>query len=443
MIEGTVLSGRNPRIAVKGEKHRRRTILEAKKTRRERRQIRYFRWFNILLKLTFFGLYLKRAFNIRAENRAIFKKIKPPYLILPNHSSLFDPFVLSGFVPEPVYFVTADGNLRSRFMKFVLSLVGAIPKTKVIPDIETVKDIMHIKNKGGVIGIFPEGQATWDGHTLPLFYSTAKLVRLLKVPVITAIIKGAYLSLPRWAWNRRRGELVISFKLGMTPEEIKGLSVDQIHERLNKLLEYDEFEYQKDRMIEYKSNRRAEHLELALFMCPSCGKIGTMKSRRNRFSCINCGYRVRVNPFGFFEPRGEDTKLIFKTIREWSLWQEEAMEKFISERKKEQSAAPLFEDNLVAMLKGYRARPLKDFHTGRLSLYLDRIELVTLRNEKIVFPMSEIEGISVLKHHRLEFYNKNVLYRANFPVKKISGLKWYSAVRAIKGDKQKDRAETA
>ena len=430
------------RYALEGKKQNRRHILEVKNNHREKRSVRYFNWFNKLLKMTFFGMYLKGAFNLKAENREVFRKVKPPFLILPNHPSVYDPFMLSGYVPQPVYFVTADGNLRSRVMKFLLSLVGAIPKSKAISDIETIKDIIYIKNKGGVIGIFPEGQSTWDGHTLPLLYSTAKLVKFLKIPVVTVVLKGAYLSLPRWAWNRRRGKLVISYELGLTPEKIKALSVDEIHKELTRLLEYDEYEYQKTHMIEYKSNRRAEHLELALFFCPSCGHIGTTRSRRNRFFCTQCGYRVRLNPYGFFEPkRGQE--LIFQTIREWSLWQEGAVERFVAEKKQEGSDSPLFEDNLVTMLKGYRSRPLKDFHTGKLSLYIDRIELLTLRNEVVSFPLSEVEGISVLKQHKLEFYFHNALYRVNFPMKKISGFKWYSLVRTLKGEKATDRIEPA
>jgi len=73
------------RYALEGKKQNRRHILEVKNNHREKRSVRYFNWFNKLLKMTFFGMYLKGAFNLKAENREVFRKVKPPFLILPNH----------------------------------------------------------------------------------------------------------------------------------------------------------------------------------------------------------------------------------------------------------------------------------------------------------------------------------------------------------------------
>ena len=76
-------------------------------------------------------------------------------------------------------------------MRWLLKLVGTIPKAKVIPDIETVNDIVQVvRRQKGIIGLFPEGAQSWNGSTLPLVPSTAKLLKLLKVPVVQVLIRG-------------------------------------------------------------------------------------------------------------------------------------------------------------------------------------------------------------------------------------------------------------
>jgi len=69
-------------------------------------------------------------------------------------------------IPDPVYWVTGDGNMRSSVMRVLLGLVGSIPKSKSIPDLETINWIVEvIRKRKGVVGLFAEGQASWDGHT--------------------------------------------------------------------------------------------------------------------------------------------------------------------------------------------------------------------------------------------------------------------------------------
>ncbi len=104
-----------------------------------------------------FGIYLRQKFKLSAENSEACL-VPPPFLLLANHTNFWDPFLLSLYTPEPIYFVTADEYFRNPFLKFLLGLAGAIPKSKFISDQMTVIDIFRIKRKGGVIGIFPEGK---------------------------------------------------------------------------------------------------------------------------------------------------------------------------------------------------------------------------------------------------------------------------------------------
>ncbi|MFA6366817.1 MAG: lysophospholipid acyltransferase family protein, partial [Candidatus Hydrogenedentales bacterium] len=172
------------------------------------------------------GSFIAGTYNAHAIGREIFDTVKPPFILVGNHSCNMDPFLTNFFVPHPVHWVTSDGNLRSPLMRFLLiKLVGSIPKSKAIPDIETVNWIVEfIRKRKSVVGFYPEGQATWDGTSLPSLVSTAKLVKLLKVPVICAVSRGAFMTKPRWSYGKRKGEMEIEFTQLLDPLSIKQLS---------------------------------------------------------------------------------------------------------------------------------------------------------------------------------------------------------------------------
>jgi len=391
---------------------------------------RNYRWFNKLLRWSYV-IWLRAFYRIEVVGREIAKGMKPPFVVVANHVSILDPFMLGGHLTEPVYWITSDGNMRTRLMKALLRLVGSIPKSKVIPDIETIGwTVDVIRKRGGVVGIFAEGQATWDGTTLPLIPSTAKLLKLLKVPVLGAVIKGGYLSLPRWTWARRRGKVEIEWKRLFEPDELKALGADQILERLEAGLAHDEAEWEAGEKARFSSLRRAEHLELALYRCPSCEAIGSMRSHRHRFYCLSCGMALVLDSRGRLKGarRGQAP---YEAIKDWNRWQEASMRGFAADAARDRPGRPLFSDAGALLLRGYRLNPLRKLRTGTLILFPDRLELATILGERLTFPLDQVEGINVLKRALLEFYVGRELYQVRFPFRHISARKWMDAVVAL------------
>jgi len=389
------------------------------------------RWFNYLLRFTF-AAFLKRAFRIHAVGAGILRKTKPPYVLIPTHHGTLDPFMISYFVPEPVYWVTSDGNMRSSIMKWLLGLVGSIPKSKAIPDMETIGWIVEvIRKRGGVVGVFAEGQASWDGHTQAIIPSTAKLVKLLKVPVIVAVLKGAYFSQPRWAWNKRPGCMEIDFKLVMDGAEARARSPEEILGSLESAMEYDEEAWRANHPARHRGSGRARHLELALYMCPACRQVGSMRSYVNRIYCRACGHVVRLSRDYTFTAVGKSAPR-FGSIREWDAWQRTEFAAMV-EAAAADTGAPVFADWGVMLLRGYRANPLRRIRSGTMVLYPDRIELATLLGERLAFPIAKIEGESVLKQQLFEFYVGKSLYQFRFPRRFQSARKWLDAVSLLKG----------
>ncbi len=390
-----------------------------------------YRFFNRLLRISF-GAWLKRAYKVETVGLEAVRATRPPYVVIPTHASMIDPFMVGSLVPEPVYWVTSDGNMRTRLMRSLLRLVGSIPKSKAIPDLETVGMMVDVvRKKRGVVGIFAEGQASWDGRTQGVFPSTAKLLKLLKVPVFVVVLKGVYLSLPRWSWRRRRGLVELEFKRAFESEELKTLDADAIHERLVAAMAHDEFAWLGERRISWRGRARAEHLELALFMCPECGKVGGLRSFRNRFRCHGCGALARVDRRGGFVPIGDSKGFRFRDIRAWDLWQGAAFRAWLEERSRKHPDAPLFSDSGVALLRGRKMNPLRRVRTGSLVLFPDRLELAPLVGGRLSFPLASLSGVGTLKQHLFEFYDGKALYQVRFARRWCSGRKWQAALEFL------------
>lgn len=396
---------------------------------------RNLRWFNRILRWTF-GRWLRRTYGLEGEGLGIFREIKPPFVLVCNHVTTRDPFFVSTLVPEPVWWVSSDAYLRSAPLRFLLSLVGAIPKAKAIPDLVTVDAIVKtVRKRKGVIGIFPEGEQSWDGRTQRLGKAGAKLFKLLKVPVIVARIQGGYAALPRWTWKRRGGGVRVTFEKVLGPEELATMDFDAIEATLVSALHHDDLAWIESEGRNYRSRRRAERLELALFMCPTCSGLGTMRSEGATLRCESCGAaqlldgRYRFRRLGATEPR-------FGDPREWMEWQAAAVSMLAFEAVAGRREGPLFSDEDVRVLRGRHMRPLSAVARGRLELHRDRMELVEADGTHLVFHLRDIDGIGILTRQTLEFHVGRHLYRATFAHRGVSALKWRLAVEALKREAQ-------
>lgn len=372
------------------------------------------------------GKYVKNKFNVTYLGDGIFSKLKTSYLLLGNHTNFWDPVLIAYKVPDYIYFVSSDEYFRKPVLKKLFKKVGAIPKTKFLSDRATVKNIIKIKNKGGAIGIFPEGRRNWDGTTLEILYPTAKLVKNLKIPVIRALLQGATLSYPRWAKKARKGKLIVDYKQVLSPEGIQTLSVDEIHQVITKELAHNEYTWQRERMIPFKGKNLAEHLELFLFTCPHCQTIGKLKSKQDQFFCQHCGYQTTYNQYGFFETNLQS--LYFDNPASWNLWQLDNLKQKIA---KNQSAEPIIQDHQIILLKGQRLRPLKKIQIGQIALFENRIEFVSLLGEKFSFQLFKISGLNIQYNNKFEFYYEKELFRFSFKLNLNSAYKWVAAIQYL------------
>ena len=108
-----------------------------------------------------------------------------PLLIIGNHTSFYDFLYMARILyPHRINFVVAAKYFRFPGLSQILRFARAIPKNLFSADIRTVSRSVSIIKQGGIVGIYPEGQISLGGITLPLPEGIGKLVKHLGVTVV-------------------------------------------------------------------------------------------------------------------------------------------------------------------------------------------------------------------------------------------------------------------
>ncbi|MDD3656485.1 MAG: lysophospholipid acyltransferase family protein [Atribacterota bacterium] len=353
--------------------------------------------------------------------------LNPPYLLIGNHANFWDGFLANLFIKDPICFLVSDEYFRKPILRRLLEIEGSIPKKKFLADFSAIKEALRAKETERIIGIFPEGRRNWDGSVQEIIFATAKLIKMLKIPVVRVLLKGSYLTFPRWARFKRKGKIILNYKLIMMPDKIQEMSVDNIFQKITASLTYREYDFQRKAMNIYQGRNLAERLELFLYFCPNCQEIGTLYSRGDDLFCRRCNYEVRYDQYGFLTTEGK--QLYFDNPADWNQWQIDWSKNFLRNYQKNDYKGNLVQDEGVncAIIKQFKKlKPLPD-----CKLIWQGRELILTKNEKeyLRFELKEIKGINVQYNNRFEFYYKEQLYQFYFNSDSISAYKWCIMIR--------------
>src|SRR6056297_2707234 len=188
-----------------------------------------------------FRWYLGRIFSLNVERNDTVGLV-PPYMVIGNHANFWDGVLVNLFIKDPISFLVSDEYFRKPLLGWLLRIEGSIPKKKFFADFTAIKEALKAKETGRIIGIFPEGKRNWDGSIEEILFPTAKLIKMLKIPVVQVLLKGSYLTFPRWARFSRKGKISLSYGLILTQDNIQELSVESIYREIKKSLSYREYD---------------------------------------------------------------------------------------------------------------------------------------------------------------------------------------------------------
>lgn len=259
-------------------------------------------------------------------NRVNMEGIEPPYILLCNHSSFLDFYVMLDAVrTHKINFPAAVSDYLG--IKPFLDRLGCSPKRRFISDLATIKQCAHALNHGRIYGIYVEARFCLCGTTEVIPKSVAQLVKSSNVPVVTLTCRGNHLYQPFWGDRKKRNvkNIVADMTLAYDREELKNHSVEEIHERICSLLYNDDFRWQSENRVEVKYKKRAEGLHRVLYQCPKCMTEFEMDSEGDRIFCRHCKKEWTLNIYGELEAVEGETEFIYPS--DWYKWEREQVRK--------------------------------------------------------------------------------------------------------------------
>ena len=225
-------------------------------------------------------------------------RISSPSIVISNHTSFFDfLYVMWACKHTPIHFVVARKYVETKPLSTILRWGHVIPKSLFQVDPMAMKQMIEVIKEGGVLGLFPEGQISITGVTLPFPQGIGKLIKKVKVPVYAVQTKGAYLKDPSWTNVKRKGRIDSELRQVLTPEAIDSLTPEEIEEQLYQSLPTNPF-YETNRE-EFHGKNLAKGLEHILCVCPNCHHEGTMESQKNQLICQECHFTYEVQADGW------------------------------------------------------------------------------------------------------------------------------------------------
>ena len=235
-------------------------------------------------------LILGPGYGTKVYWKTNFKNVKGPYILISNHASRADYLFNAAFLKERVNFVLGYNEVFRSHLSGTVNGVNCIPKKNFQFEPKAMMRMKEIIDKGGVVSIYPEGMSSISGANQPVASGTGNFLKKMGVPVYYSVIKGGYLSCPKYNVIDRPGTVETTLDIMFTPQELEEMSPEEIEDRVNELLYHDDYEWNKKRKYHYKTKgKTAEGLETILYWCPKCGKEHVMASSGDKIYCKSCG----------------------------------------------------------------------------------------------------------------------------------------------------------
>jgi 1-acyl-sn-glycerol-3-phosphate acyltransferase len=158
------------------------------------------------------AVFMKLLFTCVARIRVLRREntnYQGGFLLVANHISHFDPFILSAVVRRKIDWMAMAEFFSLPFVGAALRAVEAFPAARGRADRKTIRTAIERLKQGCIVGLFPEGgirdgnQSILEGA--PLRPGAVTLAHMARVPILPCVILGSdrLYSIKNWLFLRR------------------------------------------------------------------------------------------------------------------------------------------------------------------------------------------------------------------------------------------------
>jgi 1-acyl-sn-glycerol-3-phosphate acyltransferase len=275
--------------------------------------------------------------------------------------------------------------------------------------------------RGESVGIFPEGDGSWDGETMDFARKIVKLLKLCAVPVVTVRNSGGYLTRPKWAESARRGKIQLQFDV-IDADELARLSEDKLYELIKERIYVNDVKSSLATNVKYKGKKLAAGIQYLLWKCPRCEAEGSIAGKGNQVRCAKCGAawdlsaNLRVTPLMKAEP---GLASVIQDLKDWNDWQKAAISNKVNGEAMNGCLA-MTEGVRMEVGRGSRKTPFRKkllfstVGTGRLRLTREALIMDYLNGAEERFDIGEVKYCVECLNKYVKFYYQGIPRRIFF-----------------------------
>ncbi len=134
---------------------------------------------------------LKTILPVRYHGLENVSDLDAPYILMGNHTTMLDPFMMAVAVPKyQIRFVGKKELWKFKPFAWFANSIRAIPVDRHNTDMEAMRACMRVTREGHVLGIFPEGTRHHKGLMTELESGVAMIALRSRVPLVPVYIAG-------------------------------------------------------------------------------------------------------------------------------------------------------------------------------------------------------------------------------------------------------------
>ncbi len=350
-------------------------------------------------------------------------KVEGPSIVLCSHGSFVDfLYAYSLLGHKKPHIVSARLYFYRKDLAGLIKRMGAFPKSMFTTDIENAKNCLKVLNNNGILIMMPEARLSTVGRFEDIQKATHKFFKKMNVPIYTLRLDGGYFANPKWGDGWRKKSVVeATLDQLVSAEEIKTISENDLKEKIESALNYNDFEWLETRLeLKYKHQTLAQGLENILYTCPNCGKQLSLVTYKKDIFCYECGLRATLNDRYSFVGNKP-----FNNFTEWYDYQKDLLKNQIVSNENYK-----LESKVTLKLPSIDGQTLMRV-AGSGTCTLDRKGLVykgTCDGEQIekFFPIKTIYRLLFGAGEDFEVYENKVLWYF-VPENRRSCVMWYNA----------------
>ncbi len=145
-----------------------------------------------------------RMKRVKASGEKYTEKINGGAVVVANHTSMQDPFLVESVFPfRRMFFLAAEAVMgNSKIKAWLLKEAGAIKIDRNAADIEAINRSVEVLQKGKLLAVFPQGSINKDEGISEIKSGAVLIAIRANVPIIPIFIT------PKKHWYERRKAII-------------------------------------------------------------------------------------------------------------------------------------------------------------------------------------------------------------------------------------------